>query len=71
LYHFSSRSLGSLLGKAGFVITQALPEQAPMRQSKALNLLNHLHFFVSRLLFWISRGHLLIAAKELYICRKA
>jgi len=70
LYHFSRHTLGLLLGKAGFQMLQALPEEAPLLRSRALNVLNRWQFSVARFLFWVSRGHLSIAAKEFYICRK-
>lgn len=70
LYHFSPRTLRLLLEKAGYRVVKAFPQQAPLGRSKAADALNHIHFGISRLLWWLTGGRCSIAAKEFYICRK-
>jgi SAM-dependent methyltransferase len=71
LYHYSPRTLSLLLRKAGFIISKRLVEQAPLGRSGIADAMNWAHYGFTRAVFGMTAGHLSLAAKEFYLCRKA
>ncbi len=71
LFIFSAASLGKMLARAGMRIEQILPESAPARGSAALRALNRAWFSLGSALNRLSRGHLSVAPKVIYVCRRA
>jgi SAM-dependent methyltransferase len=70
LFYFSTSSLRAMLAKAGFEIKQIQLEQAPRRGVPILRFMNDLHLQTSRALFALTGGHVNLAAKVIYVCRK-
>lgn len=71
LFYFSSESLRKLLGRAGFEVTGVIPEESPLSDSQARQLLKSFYLRISRLLFRSSIRMVDFAPKVLYLCRKS
>lgn len=71
LYYFSASTLQPLLESAGFNLIEMLPEQASLGRQGIARKVNGLHLSLTRSLFKLTRGRFSIAAKELYLARKA
>lgn len=71
LYFYSPRTLTTLLQQSGFEVVRLVPQPAPSRASSAANAVIAMHLAAAGLVSWGTRGRASIAAKELYLCRKA
>ena len=70
LYYYTPTTLRQLLEKTKFEVRDVVPEQASIRGDPVLRKINVIHFWLARSLFFITRGWISIAAKELYLGNK-
>lgn len=70
LYYFSTASLSRLLQKVGFEISSVRLEQAPRRGNALMQFVNDAYFYLTSMVFGLTRGRVNLATKVVYVCRK-